>query len=611
MSTVPQPLETPDGNQLVAGTHLDRTTPPSVPARDDSLESDEAWGFGDTSFEMLPDGNVRLTGDRYDLSGLILPGVGPWMGEQLGIPFDPADVHAPHYPPKIAEPVTNPAFLEALLDVLPTDAVSVDAEVRLRHGHGHTQEEMYAIRYGGDLGRIPDVVVYPTSQEQVEALVALAAEHGVSLVPYGGGTNVSGALRAPQDEQRLIVSVDLGRLNQVLWVDPANRMACIQAGAVGRDIIEQLAAYGYTMGHEPDSLEFSTLGGWIATHASGMKKNRYGNIEDLVIDMTVVTAQGTLTQSALPPRESIGLDARRWIFGSEGTLGIVTSAVVKIFPLPEVQEYDAIIFRDFAAGTAFMYDMQRAGAAPASLRLMDSVQFQMGQTLKPASKGGLAKAMSNFEKWFVTKFKGFDPDRMAACTLVFEGSRAQVAAQQKIAKRLAKRHGGLGGGASNGERGYQLTFSIAYLRDFVMEHWILAESFETSIPWSEAPALCETVKRRIQEEHAARDLPGKPFISYRMTQVYETGVCIYFYFGMVYKGVDDPTAVYNELEHIAREVILDGGGSLSHHHGIGKHRQDFLPRVVSKATLACNTALKRAVDPDDVFGIRNQHVDVE
>jgi alkyldihydroxyacetonephosphate synthase len=598
---------TPSGADLAAGRLPDRIVPPPPPPRDDSLESLPVWGFRDTAFEVLPNGSVILTGSRYPLCGAELPDLLPWTCANIGVEIDPRDVHASCYPPALPEPRANAAFLEEVRKFLPEDALSTDPEIRLRHGHGHTQEEMYAIKYGS-VGRIPDLVVYPAREEDVEALVEAALRHDVVLVPYGGGTNVTDALRCPEGETRPIVSVDLGRLNRILWIDPTNRMACIQAGAVGRDVALGLARYGFTLGHEPDSIEFSTLGGWVATHASGMKKNRYGNIEELVLDVNVVTARGTLSRSTAPPRESVGLDARRWIFGSEGSLGIVTRATVKIFPLPEVQQYDAFLFPDFGSGVAFMYDLTREGPVPASVRLMDNLQFQLGQTLKPKATG-LAALKSRLEKLYVTRLRGFDVDRMTACTLVYEGAKQEVAAESAAAKRLAARHGGLRAGASNGERGYQLTFGIAYIRDFVMKHWILAESFETSVPWSQAIALCENVKRRVCEEHRKRGLPGKPFITCRVTQVYPTGVCIYFYFAIWYKGVEHPSETYAELERAARDEILRSGGSLSHHHGIGKLREPFLPRVASPGTLAWRGALKQAVDPKDVFGIGNQRTD--
>src|SRR6185369_8354279 len=173
-------------------------------------------------------------------------------------------------------------------------------------------------------------------------------------------------------------------------IDRENMMACIQAGAVGRHIMAELKKFSLTMGHEPDSVEFSTLGGWIATNASGMKKNRYGNIEDLVLDVTVATAAGSLQRTSASPRESVGLDLRRLMFGSEGTLGIITSAVVKIFPLPEVQEYGSVLFPSFEDGFKFMYALAREGEAPASVRLVDNLQFQFGLALKPKSTSALA-----------------------------------------------------------------------------------------------------------------------------------------------------------------------------------------------------------------------------
>jgi alkyldihydroxyacetonephosphate synthase len=592
------------GSDLAAGRYPESIAPPAPAPRDDTLESLPVWGFRDTAFEVLPNRSVRLTGHRYPLCGDELPDIVPWIEQQIGLPVDPQDVHVDHYPTELPQARTHDGFLEEVRTFLDADALSDDPELRLRRGHGHTQEEMYAIKYGR-VGRIPDLVVFPSREEHVEALAQAALRHGVCLVPYGGGTNVTDALRCREDEERMIVSVDLGRLNRILWIDPTNRMACIQAGAVGRDIVDGLARYGFTMGHEPDSIEFSTLGGWIATYASGMKKNRYGNIEDLVLDVHVVTAQGELSRSGVPPRESVGVDAKRWIFGSEGTLGIVTRAVVRIFPLPEVQRYDAILFPDFEKGVAFMFDVTREGPIPASIRLMDNLQFQLGQTLKPRSNG-LAALKSKLEKRYVTGVRGFDVDRMTACTLVYEGTRKDVEAQAAAAKRIAARHGGLRAGSSNGERGYQLTFGIAYIRDFVMKHWILAESFETSVSWSQAIALCENVKRRVREEHSERGLPGNPFITCRVTQVYPTGVCIYFYFAIYYKGVENPSETYAELERAARDEILRSGGSLSHHHGIGKLREEFLPRIASPGTLAWRDALKHAVDPCDVFGIGNQ-----
>ena len=205
-------------------------------------------------------------------------------------------------------------------------------------------------------------------------------------------------------------------------------------------------------------------------------------------------------------------------------------------------------------------------------------------------------------KLVVTKLKGFAPDKMVACTLVFEGSFESVAAQEKLVYRLAANHGGMKAGAENGHKVYELTFGIAYLRDWVMKHYILGESFETSVPWSQLLTLCDNVKARIFEEHEKLGLPGRPFCTCRVTQVYDTGACVYFYLGVGYKGIENPPHEFKKLEDAARDEILRSGGSLSHHHGIGKLRQQFVPQIMSETMIDWNLRAKDAVDPKNIFG---------
>ena len=599
-----------DGLPKTSTTDESFIVPDRPPAGNPSdIESLDVWGFRDTKFDFSKKGHVIVLGTRYELSGKELPRFLPWVKEVLDVEIDPKDVNEPAYPTLIPRPRKSPKFLSEIERFLNSNQIVVDGEVRLRHGHGHTQEEMYAIKYG-KLGRIPDLVVYPETEDQVKNLIEAGKTHDVALIPYGGGTNVTDALRCRDAEKRVIVSIDMQRLNRIVWIDRKNMMACIQAGAAGRHIMSELEKYGVTMGHEPDSVEFSTLGGWIATNASGMKKNRYGNIEDLVLDISVVTASGTLQRTSVSPRESVGLDLRKLIFGSEGMLGIITSAVVKIFSLPEKQEYGSVLFPTFDDGFQFMYDLAREATPPASVRLVDNLQFQFGQVLKPQSRG-LTALKSKLERFFVTKIKRFHPQKMVACTLVFEGSASEVRQQQTDVYRIAARHKGMKAGSENGRRGYQLTYSIAYIRDFLMNYYVLAESFETSVSWSDALALTINVKRRLLEEHTRRGLPGKAYVTARVTQIYRTGVCIYFYFGFYYKDLENPQNIYLEMENIARDEILKCGGSLSHHHGVGKLRRHFLPQIMSETTLQWKRTLKENLDPTNVFGASNQDPNIQ
>lgn len=576
---------------------------PLKPAADDA-ESFENWGFADTKFAINKKGNVTILGNRYELSGQELTRLLPWIRQTLNIEFDPNDVHQNSYPTHIPVPLSAPEFVSDIRKFLDENQLNDEGENRLRHGHGHTQEEMFAIKHF-KISRIPDLVVYPENELQVAELVKTAKRHGAVLIPFGGGTNVTDALRCKANETRFIVSVDMRRMNRVLWIDTENMMACIEAGAVGRHIMQTLEKYNLTMGHEPDSVEFSTLGGWIATNASGMKKNKYGNIEDIVLDVTVATADGKLERKTPVPRESVGSDLRRLMFGSEGTLGIITSAIVKLFPLPEAQIYGSVLFPTYEDGFEFMKELTLKSTPPASVRLVDNLQFQFGLALKPASQG-LKVLKSSIEKFFVTKVKGFEPEKMVACTLVFEGTQSEVERQQTEIYRIAERHKGMKAGGENGRRGYQLTYSIAYIRDFLMNHYIIAESFETSCAWSDALKICANVKNRLAEEFKKRGLPGKPFVTSRITQVYRTGVAIYFYFGFYYKGIPNPSELYVELENIAREEILNSGGSLSHHHGIGKIRQAFLPEIMSETALKWKREIKHSLDPQNIFGAANQ-----
>jgi alkyldihydroxyacetonephosphate synthase len=584
-----------------------RFVPPPSPAPGDEAEASDGWGFADTKFVVRPNGSVVLTGKRYNISDVELPSLVPWMAKTLAAPLSYENRHDPHYPPPVPEARKAPELMSDLLGFLQPGQLSDEPLVRLRRGHGHTGAEIWAIRYG-KLERVPDLVVFPNTHEEVVQLVQVAERHGACLIPFGGGTNVSDALRLPSDEERFVIAVDMRRMNRILWIDPVNLTACIEAGAVGRQISRELGRYKLMLGHEPDSLEFSTLGGWIATNASGMKKNRYGNIEDLVLDMQVVTARGVVARPQVGPRESIGANPKNFMFGSEGNYGIVTSAVVKLFRAPEVQRYGSVLFPTLAHGLDFLYDLQRSGAVPASVRVVDNTQFQFGQALKPKADGRTAQWKSKLEKALVTQLKGFDPKQLSVATLVFEGSAEEVAFQENAVYRIAKAHGGMKAGSKNGERGYQLTFGIAYIRDLTFSHWAIAESFETSVPWSQALSLYERVRDRVRREHEARKLPGNPFFTGRFTQVYTTGVCIYFYLGFYCKGVEDPVRQYLELEHAAREEILAAGGSLSHHHGVGKIRQDFLGSIYSPGSLEFMRQVKRAVDPSNLFGASNHGV---
>ncbi len=562
------------------------------------------WGYADTRFVANPDRSVKVTGRRYAVSGYDMPDFLPFVEEMLGVHIDLDDVKPERADKPVPAPNRNAAFSDALAAALAPTQISTDARERLLHSHGQTTaDEVYQVLYT-HLDRVVDMVVYPQSQADVETLIALAAAHDVCLVPYGGGTSVSCALKLPTAETRTIVSVDMRRMDAIEWIDGENMRACVQAGITGSHLEERLAAEGFTCGHEPDSVELSTLGGWIATNASGMKKNRYGNIEDIVESVTLVPTRGVIEELMPKPRVSMGIEPRHVAFGSEGNLGVITRAVIKIHRLPDEKRYSSYVFRDFRAGTAFLYDLNQAGVLPASIRLVDNVQFRFGQALKARPTNG-EKLMGSIQKGYLFSLKGFDPHEIVAATIVMEGAAEEVEYQATVIKRIAARHGGVSGGAHNGQRGYMLTYAIAYIRDFLTDYHIIGETYETTVPWSRIHEVCAAVAERAAAMHRAFGLPGKPYVSPRITQIYQTGVCIYFTHGFSTKGAAAPDRVFAQIEHAMRETIMAHGGSISHHHGIGKLRRDFMPQTLTPAAVELIRDVKDGVDPDNVFGIAN------
>lgn len=367
-------------------------------------------------------------------------------------------------PPPLPTSFPKPILTEKFINDLNANNIdySIDGEDRLVRSHGQTLHDIYSLRRGG-FKRIPDIVVWPKCHKDVELLVKLANENDVALIPFGGGTSVSGAASCPQNEKRCMVALDTSQMNRMLWLDKANLVVCFEAGVIGQDLENELKKVGLTVGHEPDSYEFSSLGGWVATRASGMKKNVYGNIEDLVVRVKMVTSKGTLERYVSAPRVSCGPDFNHVILGSEGMLGVITEVQLKVRPLPEVRRYGSLVFPNFSSGVKCMREVAKRRCQPASIRLVDNEQFKMGQTMRPG-KSWLTSCMEYIKKTYLTAVKGFDLSQITAATLLFEGDAQSVAHQEKLIEEIAQKYGGISAGAKNGEKGYMLTFVIAYIR---------------------------------------------------------------------------------------------------------------------------------------------------
>ena len=565
------------------------------------------WGFKDSSFIINDDNTVTFTGKRYEgISGERLPYLIPFVTKVLNTDIKKEPYFKEIEKKYVTERKINQDFVNDIKSFFNDDQISFSDEERVLHSHGqNSPDEVFKVLYD-KLEKFTDIVVYVENEEDVINLIEKAKKHNVCLVPYGGGTNVTNALQLPEDEERMIVSVDTRRLNKIISIDTKNLLIEVQAGITGKYLEEELQKKGFTVGHQPDSIELSTLGGWISTNAAGMKKNKYGNIEDIVQNVVMVTPNGTINQIKPLVRSSIGIKTQNLLFGSEGNIGIITKAVLKIHKLPECSDYESVVLKDWDTGLDFMYELAHSSSVPASARMLDSLHYQFGSALKP-EKNNIGKLKSKIQK-LVFKMKDFSTDDFVAAVFKLEGSYSEVEYQRKNIKRLAKKYNGLLGGSKEGKVGYNITMVIAYIREFFVPQGILGETLETAVPWSKINQVKDEANKLLTELHKKYDLPGKPFFCSRISKVYHTGICMYNTMGINVRGIKNPEKVFSDIEHKIRECFIKNGGSISHHHGVGKLRKDFMPETISPGSIDVIQGIKKSQDPNNIFGISNNIV---
>ena len=565
------------------------------------------WGYKDSGFKINTDKSVTFTGKRYPICGKRLYNFIPFVEEILGVEFalEPKikEVEKKH----VSDPNINEPFMGDLKKSFDADRFSGEHNERLLHSHGqHSTDEVYKVLYKR-LDRFTDLVFYIESEEETVKLIDLAEKHNVCLIPYGGGTNVTNALRPPIEEKRMVVSVDTRRMAAVESIDEHNLMVTVGAGITGKVLEQELNKRGFTVGHEPDSYEFSTVGGWISTNAAGMKKHKYGNIEDIVQNLRMVTPKGVINQKKPLTRSSFGIKAQNILFGSEGNLGIITSATLKVHRLPESSAYESIIFKDWDTGVRFMYDLFHSNMVPASARLADNLQIRLGNALKE-NKKGLSKVLDDFKKYILFNVKGVNPKKFTAAVFKIEGSNAEVENQRENLRTLSKKHGGILAGESTGKSGYLATMVIAYIRELIFTQNVLGETMETAVPWSKINQVKSEAHKLIVQLHKENKLPGKPFFTSRISKIYHTGVCMYNTIAMSFEGIENPEDVFTSIEHKMRENFILNGGSISHHHGVGKLRKEFMKDTVSESSIEMVRGIKQTQDPKNIFGVKNNIV---
>jgi len=536
------------------------------------------WGWGQEGVEFTHE-------DKPALAAFILEKIGVDVRRKVAAPlrFDLL---------QIPDPVLPDDLWEALEQAVSRKFVSLDPLDRVVHGRGKSLRDLVWQR-AGELPRVPDVVVRPGTEDEVSAILQAAMRFDAVVIPFGGGSSISGSLEAPSTETRPVISIDLERLDQVFEIDASSRLARVQAGVFGPHLEQQLAARGYTFGHFPDSFTHSTLGGWIATRSSGMQSDRYGDIADMTKGLRMVTPSGTLVTRPVPAT-STGPSIREMVLGSEGRLGIITEATVHVRRIPEKRVILGYLFPTFTVALAAMQEIAAGEYSVSVTRVSDAneTQFSFAMRVMPTLTD---KLQSRALRMFLRHRLGWDLNEMCLSFIGYEGSERHVTAQRRAVGKLVKRHGGLCIGSGPGVLYDQKKFDIPYIRDYLLDRGAPGDVSETATTWSGLMPLYDAV---IAAANGAFDqLKVKGYVMCHLSHSYHAGACLYFTFAFGATSSDAMVAEYELVKSAIQQAFVDNGATLSHHHAVGTEHAQWLEQDISAPGVAMLEALFAGTDP--------------
>jgi alkyldihydroxyacetonephosphate synthase len=482
---------------------------------------------------------------------------------------------------------------EKLAAIVGRDNCRDDPRERVLHSFGKSYKDLVRLRRLA-VDKATDVVVYPRNEAEVSAVLACCRELRLAVIPFGGGTSVVGGLEPEAGGHRLVVTLDLALLNHLLEVDETAQTATVEAGIFGPELETRLAERGFMLGHFPQSFEFSTLGGWIATRSSGQNSLRYGGIDKLVESVRIVTPQGTI-ETLRVPRRADGPDLTQMLIGSEGTYGVIVLATVRIRRQAEARDYWMYAFKDFPTAVEASRSLVQAGNPPALLRVSDEEETAASLALghRP-SRGGRA-LRRRFGQWLLTR-RGFRPPQLSTLLVGLEGSVEQVRRQRRAVRRHLANFVCVSLGRSLGRRWLASRFELPYLRDELLDNHLLVDTLETATTWSGLHGLYAAVRSAIETAAAEQ---GEPIVVFtHVSHLYPDGASLYFsLLGRQKKA--DPIGQWWAIKRAAGDAIRAHGAVISHHHGVGMdHRAQTGWTPLEHAMLV---QLKQTLDPTGIM----------
>ncbi len=527
------------------------------------------WGWTDQQFPLdEPDALWSFLRDELDLDAL---------PDTPAVPLDAIHVPSSRLSPTQRKDVT---------ELFDTGHVRTSAYERLYHAAGRSYFDLVRLRTA-QIDHFPDAVLYPSTQAEVERAVQFADTHDLALIPFGGGSSVVGGVEADRSaDQAGVLTLDTMHLNRIRRLNPATRTATVEAGLYGPELERRLQAAGFTLGHFPQSFHFSTLGGWIAARSAGQFSDRYGKAEDFLAHATVVSPTGTWSTSSAPA-SAAGPDLNAIVAGSEGAMGVITQATVHIHPTPPVEKTYMILFRHVAEGVHAVRQLRQDEQLPLSmLRLSDAEETRFLMRLRSGTSSLGARLYKA-----VLGLRGYT-DRPALLLVGLTGAPGAVRRGTRRMLRLCRQAGGaFVGPRSDWRSGH---YAMPYLRDDLMDRGIGVDTMETATTWGQVLHLHQAV-RRAAARHAA-DAGYTCATLGHISHSYPDGASLYFTFLFpMDRGREQ--AQWRALKHTVSGTIVSHGGTISHHHGVGRDHRPWLERERGRPALDVVRAIKRQLDP--------------
>lgn len=532
------------------------------------------WGWGDPAHgPALTLRTLRLLGETV--------GLGP-------APRSPVALEAVVLPPSRLAPEDR----AALAAIVGAQAIRDDHGERVAHAAGKGYLDLVRLRAGMPAGA-PDAIVVPRARPQLRAVLELCARRSIALVPFGGGTSVVGGVEPLRGPHAAVLALDTRALAGVLELDRESRVVTVGAGTRAPALERALAPHGLTLGHWPQSFQHVSLGGCAATRSAGQASSGYGTIARMVLGLRLTAPAGEIDLPAMPA-SAAGPGLRELLVGSEGALGVIDTLSLRIRAAPAARRYEGLMFETFPAGLAALRAMAQEHALPDVARLSDPPETRL--TLAQAGEGAKGRLGAAY-----LALRGRGPSQAERCLAIFgfEGSAEDVTVRRARALALARRHGALPLGGAPGRAWLRGRFEAPYLRDDLLSHGILVETLETATRWSNLQALRDRLAGAIEAALRAQGTPGA--VMMHVSHIYETGASLYCTF-IARQREGAEAEQWSAVKHAACEAIVTGGGTLTHHHAIGRDHAPWLERELGATGMATLRALKAELDP---VGIMN------